>query len=316
MTLSQLRGLDLESARLFLIAHEEGSLTRAAERSNMAVSAVTKRIQDLEHMFKIALFERHARGVTPTPAGNELAIHIRHVMHRLNVAAQVMKGFSEGTRGQVRVAATQSAIVGGLAENISGFVKRHPEIAVDLHEIHGWQLVSEIESGRADLGLSVSVFDPPPGMLKSTYRTVSLVAAVPKSHALANRRSVTFEDMLDFDHVTLGPKSALCSFFVHQAADLGREFRYRSVGSFDVMRSMIAAGLGIGILTEIMVLPHAESLGLVCLPIEETWAPRDIHVWYREDMMTASIRLFMDQLVASRPSQTEKAVLARQELTV
>ncbi|MDL2398940.1 LysR family transcriptional regulator [Rhizobium mayense] len=289
-----MRSIDLESARLFLIAYEEGSLTRAAEKTNYAVSAVTKRIQDLEHRFGVTLFERHARGVVATPAGDELAGHMRHITHRLAVADQAMKEFANGTRGQIRVVATQSSIAGGLAELVSKYRVAKPDIKIDLIEVNGWSVISEITAGRADLGLTLSVVDVPIGFSVQAFKPVRLVAMVPEDHPLARQRRVNFDEMLEFEHVTLGPKSTLCALCVQQAADRGRVFRYHSVKSFDAMRSMISARLGIGILSSLMAEPYAETLRTVCLPIEEPWADRDIQVLYREDGLSTSAKKFKE----------------------
>lgn len=288
--------LDLESARLFIIAYEEGSLTRAAERGNIAISAVTKRLQDLEYALGVSLFNRHARGVTPTPAGDEFARQVRLLMQRLNETVNVMSEFSAGVRGCVRVVASQSAIVGGLAAFAGEFTQNHPEITVDLCEVHGWSQVPEIESGRADLGFSLSVFDVPPSITTIPYKNADLVVAMPKTHSLATRPWVKFADLVDYGHVTFGPKSALCSFLVNQAANMGRELHYRAVSSFNVMRSLIAADLGIAILTEIMVAPLTENPNVVCIPLHEGWARRNIRGLYREDLISPSARLFLRAL--------------------
>lgn len=295
-----MRGLDLESARLFLVAHEEGSLTKAAEKSHLALPAVTKRIQELERLFGVVLFDRHARGVTATPAGEELAVHLQSVMHRLNMASQAMKEFAAGQRGMVRIVATQSAIAGGLADKVAAYSAIHRDIIVDLREINGWSIVPEIEGGRADLGLTLSVFDPPIGMSSVPFREVRLVAMVPGGHPLARMRRATFDELLQFDHVTLGPQSALCAFLVQLAADRRQTFRYRGVQSFDVMRSMIGANLGIGIMSEVMAKPFARKLGAVCLAIDEDWAERQIRVWYREDLITSAARAFKQFITPAR----------------
>lgn len=295
-----MRGLDLESARLFLVAHEEGSLTKAAEKSHLALPAVTKRIQELERLFGVVLFDRHARGVTATPAGEELAVHLQSVMHRLNMASQAMKEFAAGQRGMVRIVATQSAIAGGLADKVAAYSAIHRDIIVDLREINGWSIVPEIEGGRADLGLTLSVFEPPIGMSSVPFREVRLVAMVPGGHPLARMRRATFDELLQFDHVTLGPQSALCAFLVQLAADRRQTFRYRGVQSFDVMRSMIGANLGIGIMSEVMAKPFARKLGAVCLAIDEDWAERQIRVWYREDLITSAARAFKQFITPAR----------------
>ena len=49
---------DLQMFKLFLTVHDLGNITRAAEHSNIAVSAVTKRLQDLEAHYHVRLFDR------------------------------------------------------------------------------------------------------------------------------------------------------------------------------------------------------------------------------------------------------------------
>jgi DNA-binding transcriptional LysR family regulator len=137
-------------------------------------------------------------------------------------------------------------------------------------------------------------------MSSDLFQDVKLVAVVPMGHPLARMRRANFDEMLEFEHVTLGPQSALCAFLVQQAAERRKTFRYRAVQSFDVMRSMIAANLGIGIMSELMAKPHAKKLGAVCLPIEEDWADRQIRVWYREDLMTSAARSFKEALLSAK----------------
>ena len=65
MTLKNLlRRLDLTTLQLFLAVYEEGTLTRAAEREAIAVSAASKRLLELEQAVGATLFERKARGMS------------------------------------------------------------------------------------------------------------------------------------------------------------------------------------------------------------------------------------------------------------
>ncbi|MBB5499919.1 DNA-binding transcriptional LysR family regulator [Paraburkholderia sp. MM5384-R2] len=72
-----LRKLDLTTLQLFLAVFEEGTLTRAAEREAIAVSAASKRLVELEQAVGASLFQRNARGMTLTPAGETLLHHAR-----------------------------------------------------------------------------------------------------------------------------------------------------------------------------------------------------------------------------------------------
>ena len=58
--------LDLKKVRHFVAVYEEGSISKAAERENIAQPALTVHVRQLEAEFGAKLFERSARGVHPT----------------------------------------------------------------------------------------------------------------------------------------------------------------------------------------------------------------------------------------------------------
>jgi DNA-binding transcriptional LysR family regulator len=297
-----LRGISLESLRMFLIAYEEGNLTRAAERSHIALSAFTKRIQTLEHALRAPLFERHARGIVATSAGDEFAYHVRDILKRLNFASQTIGEFATGVRGRIRISATPSAIVGGLAEDISHFLQEHPQVEIELKESDSWSVVPDVDNGHADLGLNMSVMDVPPGMQALAYRLIHLVAIVGRKHPLAVETSVTFEQLAEYEHISLGRRSTLRNYCIKRAEENGRQFSYRPVSSFEVMRSMVAAGLGVGLMPAIMVKSPQEDPKVQVIPISEDWAKRPIHVFFREDTLVPASRLFRDYLLSRESS--------------
>ena len=60
---------DLPDLRLVAAIADSGSLTRAAARIHLAPSSASHRLTQLEATLGVPLFARHARGLTPTPAG-------------------------------------------------------------------------------------------------------------------------------------------------------------------------------------------------------------------------------------------------------
>ena len=70
---------DLFTLQLLLTVCEEKSIARAADRENIAASAVSKRISDLETRLRMSLFHRTSKGLEPTAATHEgfrlLALH-------------------------------------------------------------------------------------------------------------------------------------------------------------------------------------------------------------------------------------------------
>lgn len=65
--------ISLDLLRTFLAVHRSGSITAAADRVGLSQPAVTAQVKALEADLDAQLFVRQARGVTPTPAADELA---------------------------------------------------------------------------------------------------------------------------------------------------------------------------------------------------------------------------------------------------
>lgn len=92
---------DLTSLKIFVAAAECGNLTRAAEREHLAVSAISKRVAELEALVGTPLLQRYPRGVGLTPAGQSLLHHARRM---LQVLRQMEAELSEYA-GRIRMLA-------------------------------------------------------------------------------------------------------------------------------------------------------------------------------------------------------------------
>ena len=75
---------DLPDLRLVAAIADSGSLTRAAARIHLAPSSASHRLTQLEATLGVPLFARHARGLTPTPAGESLLRHALPVFAQLD----------------------------------------------------------------------------------------------------------------------------------------------------------------------------------------------------------------------------------------
>jgi len=90
---------DWNRARAFLVTAEEGSLSAAARALGLAQPTLGRQVDGLEKELGVVLFERFGRGLQLTPAGHELAAHVRAMgdaASRLSMAAFGQSGEIEG----------------------------------------------------------------------------------------------------------------------------------------------------------------------------------------------------------------------------
>jgi DNA-binding transcriptional LysR family regulator len=210
---------DLTSLHIFLCVAEEKSLTRASKRAHLAVSAISKRIAELESRTGTPLFNRRPRGMDLTPAGQSMLAYTRKVFDTLNQLDTDMDEFSDGIKGQIKVFASISALTQFLPADIETFAVLYPGIKFDIEERVGAAIIRAIQDGRADIGIFAS-HTPAEDLETLAYRSDRLGLAVPEDHPLAKRDSVRFSEALEYEFVGSHVESALFALLNSEAEKL------------------------------------------------------------------------------------------------
>ena len=273
---------DLLTMELFVAVATTKSIAQAAAQENIAASAISKRISDFEAQVGAPLFYRQQKGVLLTPAGEEMLRHAKDLQRLLDRIDDHMSDFAQGLRGTVRIAANTSAITQFLPEDLALFVENHPEMRIELAEQTSREIVAAVRDGVADIGIFSGLI-PDPELDVYAYRRDTLMVLTPKDHPLGMDGPVAFSDFSAHDLVGLQKGSSLQAFIERKAAEQDLELRTRvEVLSFDGVRRMVEAGLGIAILPLGAVEPYLTASNLRMAPLAEDWAKRTLKVAVRE----------------------------------
>ena len=136
------------------------------------------------------------------------------------------------------------------------------------------------------------------------WREDRLVAVLPADHPLAARAGpLRFADLAAEPFVGLSPAMALQQLYRREAEGIGLVLRERvNVASFDGVRRMVEAGLGVAILPEAGAGPHAATMAIAVRPLDEPWAARPLALCVRRDpeALPAAARLLAAHLLGRR----------------
>jgi DNA-binding transcriptional LysR family regulator len=289
--------IDLLTLQLFVAIVEEQSIAKASERKNIAASAVSRRISDIEELFQVELLHRHSKGIEPTPAGCALLEHARIILGNLSQLEIELSGYRQGQRGHVRIWANKSAILESLAGELSSFLEQHALVRIDLEENTSPAIVQAVLENRADIGIFGGNI-PGQDLEVLPYRSDRLVALLPHGHPLAQRCSVSFRDLADHDFVSLEKGSSIETLCMKAAAALGRHLKVRiRVSGFDALFRLVEARLGVGVVPLEIVRDRFGPETLVTIPLDETWAQRDLVMAVRHyNSLPQATRLLVDHL--------------------
>lgn len=217
-----------------------GSIRRAAERLNIAPSALTRQIQDIEYELGTPIFERLAQGMRLNAAGELLARHIRDQAADLDRVRSQIADLSGVRRGHVAVACSQAFVTRMIPEEVESYRSQFPQVAFTVQVRDHAQAVAALVSFEADLAL---ILQPPPSAdLHALYAgSQSLCALMRASHTLAAQDGpVRLRDCLVHALALPDRSLAIRHHIEHALARRGVEMRATvESGSLEFLRNVV-----------------------------------------------------------------------------
>ena len=273
---------DLTDLSLFRHVVEAGSITRGAERANLALAAASTRIHNMEEALGAPLLVRARQGVTPTQAGRTLLQHARTILAQAERLREDLGAYAGGLGGQIRVLSNTNALTEFLPETLSAFLAAHPHVSIDLEERLSDEIVGLVAEGAADVGIVAGTVDV--GRLTTyPFRSDRFMLVVANEHVLATRSEVEFSEVLDHDFIGLDRASALQRFLANKAARLGRPLKLRvQLRSFDAVCRLVERNVGLGIVPETTVRWAAKSMAIKAVALTDIWALRELTICIRD----------------------------------
>src|SRR5215471_9482962 len=194
--------MELRNLRYFVAIGEEEHYRRAAQRLNVAQTALSTQIQDLEKEVGFKLFDRLPRGVKLSAAGKLFLEDARRILQEVTEAAVRAGRVASGRSGTLRVGFTENASWRGVVpDSFRRFRDGQPDAELQLMPATSLEQLEAIRLGRLDAGF---VFNMAKADAELDYLPVAMQhveLAVPKGHALAKVKKLRLRDLADASFV-------------------------------------------------------------------------------------------------------------------
>src|SRR5918999_3415363 len=188
--------LSVTGLRIIREVARRGTLTAAGERLGYTQWAVSRQVALMERAAGHALFDRHARGVRLTEAGERVLRRAETVLAELEAAEQALDDLrGRPSAGRLRVGAFSTAFGALVPRALAAFSARRPRTRVELREGISPGLAKRAADGRLDLAIVTLADESPP--TPETIRLLEdpLLIAVARQHRFAGRASVAADDL-------------------------------------------------------------------------------------------------------------------------
>lgn len=215
--------LDLRTLDYFLTAVTRRSLRAAAQQLGITQPALTKAIRRLEGSFGVPLFDRQARGVSPTVYGTALLRHAKDVKAALDAASEEIEALRTGSAGLVKVGAGPSWQDAVLPEAIAELRVGNPKVRVHVTGGGDNQLKEQLKSGALDLVLAAVPETPrlEPELAWRPLLADEYCVIADVGHPLRRRKAIRAEDLLAFPWILPSASTYMVGRLHHQLRAAG-----------------------------------------------------------------------------------------------
>ncbi len=276
--------MDFDQLKTFLEVSKQKSFSRAAVKLLVTQPSISAQISSLEKAIGVRLFERGGGKVTLTAAGRVFEPFAEDCMTRLNHIAITIADLERSPRGSLLISANDSTALYVLPTFFANFKKRYPRVSLNIVRAERAKTIESVLNREADFGIvSLPITDQ--RLHVELIHEDEWVLVLPPEHALAAQPVVTLKQVsqqnllvmkqgrrrenLDqlFSQSNLRPKVAM------------------ELDSYELLKRLILAGMGIGFLPRINILAELRAGLVLTVPVEGVAIPRNLALISRTDRL-------------------------------
>lgn len=243
------------------------SMRAAAENLNVAPTAISRQIENLEEYFGTPLVERSSRGVTLTAAGELLAERAGKTLRELGHVHQLIDDLKGLERGRAIIYANGATVASLLAPALSQFAQAHPKLRFEVHITSARQAIDALVSAQADI--AITLFAPKTSEVKIlAKREIGYDVILPADHPLAAKSSISLKELatmpLALPEKTFAARQAFDALFADSGLALDPVF---TASSLELLKELVLDRAAATVLPALAVMREIKSGQMVAIPL-------------------------------------------------
>ncbi|OEU70697.1 MAG: LysR family transcriptional regulator [Desulfovibrio sp. S3730MH75] len=285
----------MRQLRYFEAVAEELHFGKAAERLHIQQPPLSRQIQKLEEDLGVQLFNRTNRKVELTDAGKYFLEEAKGMLKNQSRAKATLQAMGDGTAGKLHVSFVYLVLSSAFPDIVGSFMRQYPNVDIELHDESSLQQIEALNDGSRHIGFVTLGNLGNHDFSHIVVQRTSPCAAIPANHPLANKKSLTLQDLSALPYIC--SRESYCKMRVkemerlfHEVGlklKLGMQYRRKHTGTV-----FVASGLGWTII-------NAGSEGIipkrvVLRPIEADLPPFKVAMIWDPNRVTPLVQNFLD----------------------
>lgn len=205
--------MDIDLLNEFIILSKCLNYSKAADQLFISQSVLSRHIQGLENQLGVLLFTRDKHSVTLTPIGEVFARDADKIIEQYQRAMKHVQMSKDGVLGELEIVSSQTLSTYFMYDFMIEFTKKYPHIKINVSiNDNGTQTAMDVKSRRKDIGIILDWPEIHSAQLRrQTFFKDQLYMITAPEHPLAQRTSVTVEDLSGIPMIYFNQKENLCA---------------------------------------------------------------------------------------------------------
>ena len=246
--------MDNQSLKAFVTVADCASFSQAADQLHLTQSAVSKRIASLEHQTGKKLFDRIARQVTLTEAGNALLPRAQHILQEYAAAVQAIHDLSGDANGTLHLAISHHLGLHRLPPTLKSFARQYPGVSLNIEFMDSEKAYEQVLQGKSEVAVITLALEQHPNIMCQKIWTDPLRFICATDHALANIDQPSLKDLAKYPVILPGINTytgrIIQNLFETQNVPLKAPM---STNYLETISTMVEIGLGWSMLPETLI---------------------------------------------------------------
>jgi LysR family transcriptional regulator, hydrogen peroxide-inducible genes activator len=255
--------MTLTELKYIVAVAREKHFGRAAEACFISQPTLSVSIKKLEEELEVKLFERSANEVTVTPLGEEIVRQAQSVLEQAANIKEIAKRGKDPLAGALKLGVIYTIGPYLLPALVRQAIARMPQMPLMLQENFTVKLLEQLRTGEIDCAILAEPF-PDTGLAMAPLYDEPFMVAVPSTHALAARSSISAEELKQETMLLLGNGHCFRDHVLEVCPEFAR-FSSNAEGirksfegsSLETIKHMVAAGMGVTVVPQLSI-PKAE----------------------------------------------------------
>ena len=243
--------MTLTELKYIVAVAREKHFGKGADACHVSQPTLSVAIKKLEEELQVKLFERNANEITVTALGEEIIRQAQSVLEQADHIKEIAKRGKDPLTGSLRLGVIYTIGPYLLPDLVRQVIASTPQMPLLLRENFTVRLLEELRNGDIDCAILAEPF-PDNNLAIAPLYDEPFMAAVPSAHPLAQRSSVTAEQMkletmllLGNGHCFRDHVLEVCPEFARFSSNADGIRKSFEGSSLETIKHMVAAGMGI-----------------------------------------------------------------------